>query len=281
MVLHKKTLIGLLAIAVGQACLCEGAGLAKSLEESQVRIRVTGSSTVAPVMLEIGSRYEEINKGVQVDVESGGSSRGIADAIMHRNQLGMVSRAPKASDKGVSFYAIAKDGLAVIAHAKNPVQSITSDQLKDVYQGKITNWKELGGPHQAVIVVSKASGRSTLEVFLEHTGLKARQIKAAVIIGDNQQAIKTVQSVPGSIAYVSIGSALLSAKRGAPIKLFSLDGIEATTEAVANGKYPMTRSLNLVYTGTPDAPTAELLKFVRSDAAQAIIRSQAFVPIAK
>lgn len=281
MAVRRRVLIGLGAGALGLAGLAARTDQAEGSDSDPVRIRVTGSSTIAPVMLEIGTRYGETHKGVQVDVETGGSSRGIADAKMHRSQLGMVSRAPKSSDDGVSFYEIAKDGLAVIAHANNPVQAITSAQLKNVYLGKITNWRDLGGPDHDITVVSKASGRSTLEVFLEHTGLEASQIKAAVIIGDNQQAIKTVQSVPWSIAYVSIGSALLSAEKGASIKLFALDGIQATTEAVANGTYPMSRSLNLVYTGTPDSATAELLKFVRSDEAQAIIRSQAFVPVAK
>jgi phosphate transport system substrate-binding protein len=271
----------LAAGAWGLSVLTAASDAASGADQAPQRIRVTGSSTIAPVMLEISARYSATHNSVLVDVETGGSSRGIADALMHRSQLGMVPRAPKESDTGVTFFEIAKDGLAVIAHANNPVQAITSAHLKDVYRGRITNWQALGGPDQPITVVSKAAGRSTLEVFLEHTQLKASEIKASVIIGDNQQAIKTVQSIPWSIAYVSIGSALLSAQSGAQIRLFTLDGVEAKPETVADGSYPMSRSLNLVYSGTPSAETAELLKFVHSDEAQAIIRSQSFVPVAK
>jgi phosphate transport system substrate-binding protein len=241
------------------------------------RLTITGSSTVAPLALEIAKRYEKNHPGVRIDVQTGGSSRGINDARKGLADIGMVSRAIKASEKDLKAFLLALDGIGLIVHQSNPVTTLTEQEIIDIYQGKITNWKTLGGPDLPISVVNKAEGRSTLELFLKHFSIKNSQIKPHVIIGDNQQGIKTVSGNPGAIGYVSIGTAEFEEKRGTAVKRVALQGNMATVAAVAEGKYPLSRQLNLVITGEPSALGKDFLNYAQSNAVKDLIESQFFV----
>ncbi|MBG0808035.1 phosphate ABC transporter substrate-binding protein [Methylosinus sp. H3A] len=198
------------------------AGILSVLPDPHVRaaeskITLSGSSTVAPLAAEIGRRFEENNPGVRVDVQSGGSSRGVADARSGLADIGMASRATNPDESDLQFFTIARDGIGVIVHKSNSVRSLTDEQIAGIYVGKIADWSAVGGKPGRITVVNKAEGRSTLELFLQYFKLKNSDIKAQVVIGDNQQGIKTVAGNPKAIGYVSIGSA----ERAGPASLDS------------------------------------------------------------
>lgn len=244
---------------------------------AQERLTLTGSSTVAPLALEIAKRYEKQHPGVRVDVQTGGSSRGINDARLGLADIGMVSRALKPSEQDLTAHVMAMDGIGIILHASNPVTGLTDQQVIDIYTGAFSNWREVGGPDSEITVVNKAEGRSTLELFLGHFELKNSQIKARVVIGDNQQGIKTVAGTPGAIGYVSIGTAEYEEARGTPIKLLPMAGQPATVEAVANGSYPLSRQLNLVVKGQPSPLALDFIAFAQSPEVRDLIEGQFFV----
>ena len=173
------------------------------------------------------------------------------------------------------------DGVGVILHETNPVADFSRQQLIDVYTGRITNWRELGGPDAKITVASKAEGRATLEVFLGYTGLDSADIKAGVIVGENQQAIKTVVADPNAIAYVSIGAAASEAAGGSPIKLVRCDGVEPTNENVAAGKFPIMRPLQLVSRGEVQARARDFLDFLTAPENADLIESHLYVPLSK
>lgn len=202
------------------------------------RLVLTGSSTVAPLAQEIGKRFEKRNPGVRIDVQTGGSTRGINDVRMNLADIGMVSRALKAAESDLTASIIAKDGIGMMVHRSNRVISLTDAQIIAIFSGQIRNWRQVGGSDQPITVVNKAEGHSTLELFLHHFGLKNSQVKARVVIGDNEQGIKTVAGNPGAIAYVSIGTAEYAATHGVPIRLLPMHGISATTEHVRDGSFP-------------------------------------------
>jgi phosphate transport system substrate-binding protein len=143
----------------------------------------------------------------------------------------------------------------------------------------VKNWKEVGGLDLPITVISKAEGRSTLEVFTQHFGLTSRAIKAQIIIGDNQQEIQTVSSNKGAIGYVSIGSAEYEASHGAAIKMVQLDKFVPSTRSVASGEYPMSRDLNLVYRKPLNKEETALLNFAASPAVKKEIEAQFFIPV--
>lgn len=242
-------------------------------------ITITGSSTIAPLAAEIGKRFEEGHPGVRVDVQSGGSSRGINDARAGLADIGMASRALKDDEKDLKGFIIARDGICVILHRDNAVATLTDQQIIDIYTGKLTDWSAVGGKPGMITVVNKAEGHSTLELFLHHFKLKASDVKAQVVIGDNQQGIKTVAGNPMAIGYVSIGTAEYEASAGTPIKLLGMKGVAASVENVKNGSFTLARPLNLVTKVEPSGIIKEFIDFARSHDVDDIVKEQYFVPL--
>lgn len=249
------------------------------------RLVITGASTIAPLVLELGKRYEKLNPGTRVDVQSGGSGRGVTDVRSGAANIGMVSRALKAgkeaNESDLIGHVIAYDGVCVILHSSNPIAALSDEQIKAIYSGLISNWKQAGGQDRAITVVNKAEGRSTLELFIGHFGLKNSDIKAQVVIGDNQQAIKTVAGNPGAIGYVSIGTAEFEAGNKTPIKLLPLNGVAATVANVLNGKFPLSRPLNLVTKTAPEGAAKRFIDMAKSPAVTDLVKAQFFVPLSR
>ncbi|MBC1222129.1 phosphate ABC transporter substrate-binding protein [Nostoc sp. UCD121] len=247
----------------------------------QGKLVLTGSSTVAPLAAEIGKRFESEHPDVRVDVQTGGSSRGIADARTGVANIGMASRSLKEEEKDLQAFAIARDGIGIILHKENSIKSLSNQQVIDIYTGKINNWQQVSGKNAPITVVNKAEGRSTLELFLGYFKLKNSDIKSSVVIGDNQQGIKTVAGNPNAIGYVSIGTAEFSINNGDPIKLLPLNGVAATTENVRNGKFPLSRPLNLVTKTQPAGLERAFIEFAQSPQVHEIVKKQDFVPVSK
>ena len=244
------------------------------------KLTLTGSSTVAPLVGEIAKRFEAENPGVRIDVQSGGSSRGLADARQGLADIGMVSRALKEDEvKELKGFTIARDGIGVIIHSSNSVDNLTDEQVVQIYTGEIDNWQEVGGKDAPITVVNKAEGRSTLELFLKYFKLENSQIKADVVIGDNQQGIKTVAGNANALGYVSIGSAEYDIGQGVEIKLLPVGGVEANTKTVQDGSFPLSRPLTLVTTNQPEGLTEKFINFAQSEATNDIVKEQNFVPI--
>jgi len=245
------------------------------------KLVITGSSTVAPLISEIAKAFEASNQGVRIDVQSGGSSRGISDARQSMSDIGMISRDLKPEENDLKGFAIAKDGICVILHKNNPITKLEDSQIVDIYTGKIKNWQELGGKDAPITVVNKAEGRSTLELFVNYFKLKNSDIKPHVIIGDNEQGVKTVAGNANAIGYVSIGTAEYDSAQGVAIKLLPIGGTSASIENVKNGKFPLSRNLLLVTTTEPNGLKKKFIEFARSKEVIGIVKQQYLVPITK
>lgn len=272
-----RHLTALLSIAVLACSRNDQAGSARANT-----LVLTGSSTVAPLAAEIGKRFEQLHPGTRVDVQFGGSARGIADARSGLADIGMVSRALKPEEGDLHAVLIARDGISITLHTDNPVRSLTDAQVVDIYTGVITNWKQVGGRDAPITVVNKAEGRSTLELFLDHFHLKNSQIKAQVVIGDNEQEIKTIAGNPNAIGYVSVGTAEFEAARKTPIRLLPVGGMPATSASVASGNFPFSRPLNLVTkSAAPSGLAKQFLDLAASSAVNDLVKAQFFVPTAR
>lgn len=248
-------------------------------EELCGRLTLTGSSTAAPLVAEIAKRFEEQHPGVRIDVQTGGSGKGISDVRAGVADIGMASR-PLASDESdLIAHRIAADGVGLIVNKSNPIQELTPEQTVAIYTDETNNWKDVGAEDQAITVVHKAEGRATLEVFLKHFGIDNPTVKSDVIVGENEHAVKTVAGVKGAIGYVSIGTAEANIELGVPIRLLSLGGVDASTANVASGAFPMSRPLNLVTTDSSSSLAIALIRFCQSEGVHDLVRSQYFVPI--
>ena len=248
-------------------------------KEIEGKLVMSGSSTMAPLVSEMGKRFESLHPGTRIDVQTGGSSRGIAEVMNGLADIGMVSRALKPQEQHLHGSVIAHDGVTIILHRDNSIQELSDEQIRDIYTGVITNWSQLGAPDAPITVVNKAAGRSTLELFLHYFSLSNRDVHAHVIIGDNEQGIKTVAGNPHAIGYVSIGTAQYDATHGVPIRLLPLHRIPATIETVQAGTFPLSRPLILVTKSLSNGLVQTFINFAQSSQVNDLILNQYFVPL--
>ena len=235
------------------------------------KIVVTGASTVAPLMTEIAKRFEAAHPGLRIDVQSGGSGRGVSDARDGTAQIGMVSRDLKPDESDLTPTLIARDGLAIVVHRDNPIAGVSEEQVRNIYLGKYRRWSELGGPDAAIVVVNKAEGRSTLEVFLAHLKLRLPEVRADVVIGDNEHGIKVVAGNAHAIGYVSIGAAQWAVKLGTAIRVLPLAPARAGMPAQET---LVERPLLLVTRGATTPLVDELVRFAASAAVSDLLQAQ-------
>lgn len=250
-------------------------------EERAIRYLVTGSSTVAPVLQAISESIHDEGAGWIIEVQTGGSGRGIADIRAGECNMGMASRELSAEESaGISVHAFAFDGVALIAAASNECAGLTHEQVVGIYTGKLQNWNEVGGGDLEIEVINKAEGRATLTVFLEHFGLKNSEVSADAVIGDNAQGIRLVANNPKAVGYVSIGEALSAIQRGEKIKLLALDGVLPSLQSVRDGSFPLRRSLSVLFAREMSSMDQSVLGYLHSEAGLAVIEGFGFVPAA-
>lgn len=269
--MHPKISFCLLLLASAVAA-CGGG------DASTTRITLSGSSTIAPVIAEIASRYEMQHPEVRIDVQTGGSSRGIRDAIDGLADFGMSSRALKQGEAPeLESRVLARDGVAFLVHASNPVSMLSNGQLLDIYRGKIDNWAQLGGLDAPITVITRAAGRSEFTLFSDYFGFPANDIAADLIAGENQQAIKSVIGNPNAIVYISIGSSEYEIQHGQPLKLLPLDGVAASSQTIASGQFPMGRVLLLLHQPGLSPAAQAFLDYALSAEVSDLIEAQGFV----
>ena len=243
------------------------------------QVRVSGASTLYPVVAMAAEELEQ-RHGIRVLAQAGGSSRGFEDTVAGRNDLGAMARELTAEEEArVLKFPVAYDGVGILVHASNPVDALTTEDLRRIYRKQQRDWGAFGGAGEEIVVVTKAEGHATLESFLEHTGLGRGELEVDVAGGDNAQVIRVVANTENAIGYVSLGEALHSIEIGLPLKLITLDGVEPTLAAVAEKRYPMARNLYFVSREAPRGPSRILLDFLLSDTGRQIIARGKYVPL--
>jgi phosphate transport system substrate-binding protein len=141
----------------------------------------------------------------------------------------MVSRALSDRERDLQGFPIARDGVAIVVHKDNPVRALTNQQIRDIYTGRTTRWISVGGADAAIAVVSRQEGRGSSDLFTDYFDLEYGEIRAQLVAGDNASALTAVADRPEAIVYVSVGEAEQRAQAGAPLRLLSLDGVEASS----------------------------------------------------
>jgi phosphate transport system substrate-binding protein len=257
-----------------------GDGMASAPTSSEIagKLRVTGSSTIAPLISEIAKRFHMLYPKVEINVEMGGSARGLSDARDGKADIGMVSRVIADSEQDLKGFPIARDGLGMVVHKDNPVTTLTSDQIVGIFTGRITNWSKVGGRNAPIIVINREDGRGSTDLFTQHFKLQYREIQAQVVIGDNEAVIDAVASRPNAISMMSVIDAENMANAGASIKLASLDGVAATRANILTGNYPLVRPLTLVTRGLPRGLAEQFIEYSLSPQVVDIVEKMGFVP---
>jgi phosphate transport system substrate-binding protein len=242
-------------------------------------ITIAGSSTIHPIIKKASAIFYQQTR-IKVHSLGGGSNIGIQKAKLGTADIGMVSRALNPSEeKLLTAHTIGTDGIALIVNTANTITDLSYAQVVEVFSGQITTWKSLSDRNKPIILIAKKQGRSTKKLFDKFFHLKDKIPSSARLIGSNAEAIMFVASDPYAVGYVSIGTAELANSQGIFIKPLALNGIKATITNVANGRYPLSRPLNLVTRGNPDTEASKFIKFLLSLEGQAILKSEGFTPV--
>lgn len=235
-------------------------------------VTLAGSTAFQPFAEKLGEQFMAAHPGVHVTVQGGGSAMGIRSAQDGAVQIGMVDlvKLPREAD-GLKPFVVARDGIAVIVHPSNPAANLTMAQLRDIFNGTLANWKDMGGPDAPITVVSREAGSGTRSSFEQIVG--EVKLTAHALIQDSNGTIReTVANDAHAIGYLSHG--LINDK----IKPLTVAGQACTTEAVMAGGYPLARPIFLLTRGEPQGATKQFIDFVVSEAGQALIRKDGLIP---
>lgn len=273
---NKKRLVSILAgtLLVGSLVGCSNGG--GSGEADASKITISGSTSVGPTMEILAEDYQAANEDITIEVQQVGSSAGITNTIDGTSQIGMSSRDLKDEEKseGLEEYQIAIDGIAVITNSANEVKDLTIDQVKDIYTGKITNWKEVGGKDAQIVVVSREDGSGTRDGFQDIVGFESEELTGDAQISDGSGNIKTtVQGNENAIGYISFGYLDDS------INSVKIDGVEPKEENVYNDSYPISRPFLLVTKGEAADDAKAFIDYILSDDGQATIEEEGFMSV--
>ena len=233
--------------AVAALALCGAAASAET------KIVIDGSTTVGPISKAFADFYKENHSGVNITISESGSGNGVKSLMNNACDIANMSRFMKPAefkscvDKGILpvAHVVAFDGLAVVVNPKNPVKALTVSQVADIYTGKISNWKQLGGEDAKIVVVSRDTNSGTYETFNELVLKKAAITKDAEYVGSNGQARTRVNTTKNAIAYVGLGFV------DDTVKPLSVEGILPAAKSVSTGKYPIARPLYMFTNGYP------------------------------
>jgi phosphate transport system substrate-binding protein len=267
----RKTIVStvMLALMLGTA------GRAETL-------RIEGSTTVGPIVDAFAEYFKSLHPGLGITVNKNGSGNGATALIEGRCDIAAMSRfmSPEEFRKAVAHqvypvtWTIAMDGVCVVVHPSNPVQALTSAQVREIYMGRITNWSQVGGANAPIVVISRDSSSGTYETF-ETLIMKKQPMAAGVeYVNANPQAQARTRTTAGAIAYVGLG--FLEG-----VKVVPIDGVRPTRQTVANGTYPLSRPLFLFTNGFPSLGSMPLrfVTFYLSEKGQELIEAKDFVPV--
>jgi phosphate transport system substrate-binding protein len=256
-------------------------------------IQIKGSDTMVNLGQAWAEAFSRLHPEVSISVTGGGSGTGIAALINKTCDIAETSRAmegkeiKQAEAKGVKPHqeTVALDGIAVVVHPKNPVKNLTLDQLREIFMGNITNWKQVGGVKKVIVILSREVNSGTHLFFKEHV-LRRGNPKgpeefspAALLMPSSQAIAEEVSNNENAVGYYGMGYINPKQKVIAVAKDAKSPFLEPTLENVLSGAYPTSRPLLMYTNGAPQGLLKEFFDFVFSKEGQEIVKKTDFVPI--
>ncbi|WP_407411481.1 phosphate ABC transporter substrate-binding protein [Methanobrevibacter sp.] len=236
------------------------------------RIDIVGSTSVQPVAEKLVEEYKINHPDVKINVQGGGSSLGIKTVHDGIADIGMSSKELDSSGKeGISEYEIGKDGIVVAVNVKNNVSDLTKSQLKDIFSGKITNWREVGGNDGEIHIVCREAGSGTLNAF-EDIVMGDAKIKRDAIVQSSTEAVKqSVKQDENAIGFVSF------AHVSDDVKTLNIGGVTPGNETIADGSYELQRPFLFLVKGNPSGELKKFIDWTGGSEAQKIIEEEKII----
>lgn len=234
------------------------------------KISLDGSTSMEKFVTALGESFKEKNPNVTVESQFTGSSAGIASVLSGKADIGDSSRALTDEEKsqGLEENIVAIDGIAVAVNKNNTVKNVTKEQLTKIYTGEITNWKELGGKDEKIVVIGREAASGTRGAFEELLEVKDK-CKYAQELDNTGAVVAKCASIEGAIGYVSLDAVDKS------INTLQLDGVDCTVKNIKAGKYALQRPFVMATKGKIEKQSKlvqALFDYIDSDEGQAIIK---------
>lgn len=249
---------------------------------AETKLVLDGSTTVGPLAKAFAGYFMQQNPEVKISVSESGSGNGAKSLINGTCDIATMSRAMRpeevaaAAEKGVNAVAhvVAIDALPVLVHPSNPIQNLTLEQLRDIYLGKITNWKEVGGPNVKIVKISRDTNSGTYECFEELVMNKEKMANDTEYVGSNGAVRQRVMTTPAAIGYA--GLAFVDKK----VKALRINGVAPCPVTARNKTYPIARPLYMYTNGQPKEGSV-LERFInlhKTEKGREIVEAIGFVP---
>lgn len=248
-------------------------------EARSAEIKWVGCGISKKAFMGAVSKAYEQKTGTKITLEGGGATKGIEEVAAKRSEMGGTCRHVllREEERGVKLVAVGWDALTVITHKSNPVDNLTTKQVQDIFSGKVTNWKEVGGPDQAIKVLETESkisgvGRMVRELLFKKPEFEFTD--RATLLSDTGPLEERVEKDPWTIGFTGISSA-----RKRSVKIMSIDGKAPTYENIASGQYMLYRPLYLTVSQQAAPEIQKFVEFILSDEGQSIIKKEGTVTL--
>lgn len=231
-------------------------------------VKISGSTSMEKLAKGMQEAFNEEYPNIVIDVQLGGSSTGIKNALEGVSDIGNSSRELKDTETGLDATVAAIDGISVIVNPSNKVKDLSLEDIAKIYSGEIKNWKDVGGDDLAIVVVGRESGSGTRDGFEDVVGIKEKAKYAQELTETG--AVKTaVENTKGAIGYVS--TAYVDEK----VVALTVAGIEGNETTILDGTYPIQRPFLMVTkTGNVKPEVKAFLDFVTGEKGREIAKSQ-------
>lgn len=236
-------------------------------------ITIAGSTSVQPFAEKLAEIFMEVNPDTIVNVQGGGSTAGIKACSQRAAEIGTCSRELKPEETGLKRIVIAHDGIAVIVHPKNPVRTMTIEQLQGIFSGKIRSWTNFNWIDKPIFFVTREEGSGTRDAF-EHLVMGKQEISNEALVQDSNGSVREIiANNPWAIGYISFGVV------NEQVKALAVDGIIPTLKTIKDGQYKLTRPFLFVTLSDAVGLSRKFIDFVLGQDGQRILEREGLIGI--
>lgn len=267
--MSSKFILGIILIII-----IIGAYVTLTSENQYERIEIAGSTSVQPLAAKLAEAYMDKHPNVKINVQGGGSGLGIRSVSQNIIAIGTSSKDLNNNEsKGLNRYLIGKDGIVIVINSENPVDGLNTSQIRDIYAGNLTNWKDVGGKDGKINVITREDGSGTRSVFQKIVMGKNVIRGDAVVLTSTESVAQAVIGDPNAMGYMSLTGF------NSDLKALKVDGVYPSEESISNGTYTIQNPFLFITHGPPNGVVLDFINFCLSPEGQAIVRSEKVVPV--